>query len=443
MAPMKNSKNGNLVLETVAAASTALQKANSKKRSMSSNDDSSDAASQTDAKRRKQDVNAGEFYSTATLQNKFYSLQNKRQGVKRQLIEDNVSLSPVDKRRKEAPAQSVVVQTSSSPNEESLKSPSSISTAELSVSPTKNSSDMKTTESDVTSPYVCVPTIVPVSPIRNSSPPSPNTDFTSSNPQIKKISADSDSIDSDSIDSDSNSSDSDSDSSDSDSDSSDSDSSDSDSDSTTSNTARSITPTNENTTSNNGLSIDIAASSPDNRVAKRKRNSGDVTSSSESGDSDSSVDMEPSEPKNKKKTAVTYSVSLDVTEISNKTKTGPLTKLNGVFRNKDTFKALREQMELRNQNLRDCRTVTTPLRDEWTPNTQYERFDGRKVVIRRPADWIPGTEYKPFVSGYNAADSNTMPFPRPKLWHETMELHKKRRLSNDDSKKEHTSSATM
>ena len=288
-----------------------------------------------------------------------------------------------------------------------------------------------------TLPYVCVPTIVPVSPIMNSSPPSPNTDSTPINPQLRKVSADSDSIYSDSSDSDSDSSDSDSDSSDSDSSDSDSDSSDSDSSDSesTASTARSITPTNANTKSNTSLSLAIVASSS-------KRISDDVTSSSESDESDSSIDTAPSEPK-KKKTADT-SVSIDVTDmISNKTKTGPLTKLNGVFGNKGTFKALREQMELRNEYMRNCRAVTVPLRDEWTPNTQHERFDGRKVVIRRPADWVPGTEYKPFVSGKSDADSNTLPFPRPKLWQQTMELQKQKRLSKEDSKKGHASSATM
>ena len=128
-----------------------------------------------------------------------------------------------------------------------------------------------------------------------------------------------------------------------------------------------------------------------------------------------------------------------VPDVSNKNiekKNETLVNLNGAFKSRDTFKALRKQMQVRHEYMRQCRAVTISSRDYWTPNTEYTRFDGRKFTIRRPSDWLPGTEYNPLLAGKSAADAN-IPVSSLKLWHQTMELHREKKLtnSNEDSNK--------
>ena len=135
----------------------------------------------------------------------------------------------------------------------------------------------------------------------------------------------------------------------------------------------------------------------------------------------------------RKKTAM---ADTPVPDVSNKNieKKETLVNLNGAFKSRDTFKALRKQMQVRHEYMRQCRAVTISSRDYWTPNTEYTRFDGRKFTIRRPSDWLPGTEYNPLLAGKSAADAN-IPVSSLKLWHQTMELHREKKLtnSNEDS----------
>ena len=122
-----------------------------------------------------------------------------------------------------------------------------------------------------------------------------------------------------------------------------------------------------------------------------------------------------------------------VPDVSNKNieKKETLVNLNGAFKSRDTFKALRKQMQQRHEYMRQCRAVTISSRDYWTPNTEYTRFDGRKFTIRRPSDWLPGTEYKTLLAGKSAADAK-IPVSGLKLWHQTMELHREKKLTSDE-----------
>jgi len=88
-------------------------------------------------------------------------------------------------------------------------------------------------------------------------------------------------------------------------------------------------------------------------------------------------------------------------------------------------------MELKNEYLRQCRAATNPLLDEWTTTTEHISFEARRHVVRRPADWIPGAEYRQVLAGKNSSESR-IHTPSLKLWQQTMKEHREKKLANKD-----------
>jgi hypothetical protein len=91
-------------------------------------------------------------------------------------------------------------------------------------------------------------------------------------------------------------------------------------------------------------------------------------------------------------------------------------------------------MELKNEYLRQCRAATSQLLDEWT---QIRNIlvswcpNHRRHFVRRPADWIPGAEYKQVLAGKNSSES-TINVPSLKLWQQTMKEHRETKLAIKD-----------